>query len=130
MDRQPFEYVWKDILDSDLSFEAHITKVAKVPFFHLRNVAKLRLVLTKLDAKKLTHVFISSVLDYCNALFTGLPKELTVILQLVQNSATRLSTKTRKRDHSTPVLSTLHWTFKHHIKQQESLGPLMLFFLL
>ncbi|KAF7648774.1 hypothetical protein LDENG_00152180, partial [Lucifuga dentata] len=30
-------------------------------------------------------------------------------LQLIQNSAARLLTKTKKREHITPVLATLHW---------------------
>ncbi len=72
------------ILDSDLSFEAHISKVTKTAFFHRRNVAKMRPFLTKQDAEKLIHAFITSGLDYCNALFTVLPKKLIRKLQLVQ----------------------------------------------
>ncbi len=37
-------------------------------------------------------------------------------LQLVQNAAAKVLTRTRKYDHIGPVLSTLHWLpIKHHI---------------
>ena len=61
------------------------------------------------DAKTLIHAFVFSRLDYCNALFSGLPKKSTDRLQLVQNAAARVLTKTRMRDHITPVLASLHW---------------------
>ncbi len=39
------------ILDSNLYFENHISHVTKTAFFHLRNVAKLRNMLSVSDAK-------------------------------------------------------------------------------
>ncbi len=43
------------ILDSNLSFENHISHVTKTAFFHLRNIAKLRNMLSVSDAEKLVH---------------------------------------------------------------------------
>ncbi len=60
------------ILDSNLSFENHISHVTKTAFFHLRNIAKLRNMLSVSDAEKLVHAFITSRLDYCNALLRWL----------------------------------------------------------
>lgn len=97
------------IIDSDLSFKSHINKVTKTSFFHLRNIAKVRPFINQKDAEKLIHAFISSRLDYCNALFTGLPKKNTERLQLIQNSAARLLTRTKRREHISPVLAALHW---------------------
>ncbi len=48
------------ILDSNLSFENHISHVTKTAFFHLRNIAKLRNMLTVSDAEKLVHAFMTS----------------------------------------------------------------------
>ncbi len=56
------------ILDSNLSFENHISNVTKTAFFHLRNISKLRNMLSVSDAEKLVHAFMTSRLDYCNAL--------------------------------------------------------------
>ena len=97
------------ILDSELNFKSHVHNVTKIAYYHLRNIARVRPYLTLEDAKKLTHAFVFSRLDYCNALYTGLPNKTIDRLQLVQNSAARILTKTRKREHITPVLASLHW---------------------
>ncbi len=55
------------ILDSNLSFEKHISNVTKTAFFHLRNFAKLRKMLPVSDAEKLVHAFMTSRLDYCQS---------------------------------------------------------------
>ena len=97
------------VLDSDLSFKSHINKVTKASFFHLRNIAKVRPFLSQKDAEKIIHAFVSSRLDYCNALYSGCPKNNINKLQLVQNAAARILTKTRRTEHITPVLFFLHW---------------------
>ncbi len=45
------------ILDSNLSFENHISNVTKTAFFHLRNIAKLLNMLPVSDAEKLVPTF-------------------------------------------------------------------------
>ena len=58
---------------------------------------------------KVINALISSRLDYCNALYSNINKQSIHRLQLVQNAAARLITGTRKSEHITPVLATLHW---------------------
>ncbi len=86
------------ILDSDSSLKPHINKVTQTAFFHLRNVAKVQPSLIKHVAEKPIHAFITSRLDYCDVLFTGLSKKSIKKLELIQNSAARLLTKTKKRE--------------------------------
>jgi len=90
--------------------------VCKTSFFHLRNISKLRPMLSMSNAEMLIHAFMISRLDYCNALLGGCSARLVNKLQLVQNAAARVLTRTRKYDHISPVLSTLHWLpIKHRI---------------
>ena len=92
-----------------LSFNNQVTKVVQSCFFQLRNIAKIKSFLSYSDLEKVIHAFISSRLDYCNSLYSGLNKKTISRLQLVQNAAARLLTNTRRRDHITPALASLHW---------------------
>ena len=97
------------IFDTSLSFSHHIKNITKSAFFHLRNIAKIRQILSTPDAETLVHAFITSRIDYCNALFSGLPSTATNGLRLVQNAAARILTRQKKFDHITPTLIALHW---------------------
>ncbi len=70
------------ILDSNLSFENHISHVTKTAFFHLRNIAKLQKMLSVSDADKLVNALMTSRLDYCNALLGGCPASSINKLQI------------------------------------------------
>ncbi len=104
------------LFDSNLSFKKHFSSICKTAFFHLKNISKLQPMLSMSNAETLIHVFMTSRLDYCNALWGGCSARLINKLQLVQNAAARVLTRTRKYDHISPVLSTLHWLpIKHCI---------------
>jgi len=55
------------------------------------------------DAEKLVHAFMISRLDYCNALLAGCPASSINKLQLVQNAAARVLTRSSKNYHTTPI---------------------------
>ncbi|KAL0148410.1 hypothetical protein M9458_056310 [Cirrhinus mrigala] len=97
------------ILESDLSFSSHVKAVTKSAYYHLKNIARIRCFVSSQDLEKLVHAFITSRVDYCNGLLTGLPKKTIRQLQLIQNAAARILTRTRKSEHITPVLRSLHW---------------------
>ena len=71
--------------------------------------AVIRKYLDENSTEMLVHAFVSSKLDYCNALLIGLPKYQIDRLQSVLNTAARIITFTCKYDHITPVLVRLHW---------------------
>ncbi|KAL4006782.1 hypothetical protein ACER0C_000634 [Sarotherodon galilaeus] len=98
--------VWFDMV---LSFESHVKEITKTAFYHLRNIARIRQVLSSDTAEVLVHAFVSSRIDYCNALLSGLPKKIFRGLQMVQNAAARILTRTGKFEHISPVLNSLHW---------------------
>ncbi len=105
------------ILDTDLCFSSHVKAVTKSAYYHLKNIARIRCFVSSQD-KKLVHAFITSRMDYCNGLLTGLPKKTIRQLQLIQNAAARILTRTRKSEHITPVIRSLHWlpvTFTFYI---------------
>ena len=62
----------------------------------------------------IVHAYITSHWDYCNALLYGLPKYLINRLQLLQNLAAHLVTLTRRQEHITPILRSLHWLPVHY----------------
>ncbi|XP_078025739.1 uncharacterized protein LOC144463847 [Epinephelus lanceolatus] len=97
------------IFDQDLSFNSHLKQTSRTAFFHLRNIAKIRPILTRKDAEKLVHAFVTSRLDYCNSLLSGSSSKSLKTLQLIQNAAARVLTGTKKQDHISPVLASLHW---------------------
>ena len=92
--------VW---FDEFLSMDKPVKAVCKSAFFHLPKIAKIRKYISSTHCKILINAFITSKLDYCNSLLSG------VWLQLVQNSAARLLTGTRKHEHISPMLRSLHW---------------------
>ena len=97
------------ILDSKLNFNAHIKSIVKIGFYHLKNITRVRPFLSQANTETLMHAFITCRIDYCNALLSGLSKKSLAPLQLLQNSAARVLTRTRKRAHITPILKSLHW---------------------
>ncbi len=51
-------------------------------FFHLKNISKLRPMLSMSNAEILIHAFMTSRLDYCNALLGGCSAHLINKLQM------------------------------------------------
>ncbi len=78
------------LFDSNLSFDSHISNICKTAFFHLKNIFKLRPMLSMSNAEMLIHAFMTSRLDYCNALIGGCSARLIKKLQMVQIAAARV----------------------------------------
>jgi len=97
------------IFDSHLRMEGQVRATAKRAFFHLYRISKISKHLTRPAIAQLIQAFVISALDYNNALLFGLPAVTLDKLQRVQNAAARLLTGSRKREHITPHLKSLHW---------------------
>ena len=91
------------IFDNNMYLDQHIKSLTRTCFFQLRNIAKIRGAVSHSELEMIIHGFISSQLDYCNSIFTCLSKSSQDRLQLVQNSAARLLTRSSRMSHITPV---------------------------
>ena len=97
------------IFDQFLSFDDYISSVCRSTHFHLRNIGRIRHLLSHHATAQLIHALISTRLDYCNSVLYNLPKSSILRLQRIQNQAARILTRTPRRDHITEVLIDLHW---------------------
>ena len=79
----------------------------KSAFYHLHNIAKIKKFISFQHCETLIHEFITSKLDYCNSVLSGVSKNQTQRLQDVQNSAARLLTGTSQHDK-------IHYEIKTH----------------
>ena len=59
------------IMSSDLSLEKHVSVVRAACFFHLRQTHRVRQSLDAESAATLVHAFVTSRVDYCNAVLAG-----------------------------------------------------------
>jgi len=89
------------ILDNNNNLSKIILHMLKNSLFHLRNIAKPQIMITE----KLVNAFMTTRLDYCIALLSGCPASSINKLQLVQIA---VLTRSRKSDHTTLFLSSLH----------------------
>ena len=101
------------LLDAALSVDSQIATVVCTAYFHLRQIGQL---CPYLDIGSLTmpaHALVVSRLDYCNALYMGLPLVLSQRLQQVQNPTARQLNGMKRHKHIPPTLATLHWLPVH-----------------
>ena len=97
------------ILDKNLTLNHQIKSVCRSASWGVCKIGKIRRYLDKSSTERLVHAFNSSHLDYCNGLLAGLPYSHIAPLQRIQNTAARLVTRTKKSDHISPILQSLHW---------------------
>ena len=97
------------IFDNCLSLDAHISNVCRSTHFYLRNIGRIRTLLTFHATAHLIHALITTRLDFCNSILYNLPNNKIERLQRIQNQAARMLTRSPRRNHITPVLREMHW---------------------
>ena len=99
------------VIDSVLNFEEQVDKVVKACFLIIRQLSKVKVYLTQQHLQVLVSSKIFSQLDYCNALYYGLPVCTINKLQRVQNCAARLVWKNKIPFNSSLdiIYNSLHW---------------------
>ena len=86
-----------------------LSAICKSTHFHLRNIGRVRNLITTDAADQLIHALISSRLDFCNSILNNLPNNKIKRFQRIQNQAARILTRSPRRNDITPVLRELHW---------------------
>jgi hypothetical protein len=95
--------------DKNMNMDTHIGKVCSKAFRGLYQIRQIRKFLDKSTTETLIHAFVTSHVDYCNALLYGLPRYQLTRLQKILNAAARVVSSVSKYDHITPTLKKLHW---------------------
>ena len=65
------------IFDQFLNFDDHITAICKNTHFHIRNIGKIRNLLSYDASSTIIHALISCRLDYCNYILYNVKKSKT-----------------------------------------------------
>ena len=96
-------------LDKSLNLQIHINKLVSSCYSILRHISSIRKFITEEQCHQLIISFLVSKLDYCNALYLGMSKELMYKLQKVQNAAIRIIVNKRKHQSVSEDMVKLHW---------------------
>ena len=91
-----------------LSLIKKINSVLKSCHFHIRDIRRIRHLFPLSVATALAKSLVSSKLDYCNSLYSGISHANLNKLQRIQNSLASVITNTSKYQHITPILKKLH----------------------
>ena len=103
--------------DSALNFDTHINNVRRKCFLQLRNLYRIRKFINEDCARTVIHAFVTSNLDYCNALWSGCTGYRLRRLQQIQNSCVRFVKRLPRNHHDfDDILRDLHWLpIRHRI---------------
>lgn len=97
-------------LDAQLSFKNHVDSVVRSCYYQIRQLRSIRRCVPADAMRTLVHAFVTSRIDYCNAVLYGVTATVTRRLQAVLHAAARLITGVRRNEHITSTIrDTLHW---------------------
>lgn len=96
-------------MDAGLTMARQISELKKKSFYTLRNICKIRFLLTRDQLRVIANSLVVSCLDYCNSLYYGIADKLLHQIQLIQNAAAKVVTGKYKYDHIGEDLKDLHW---------------------
>uniref|UniRef100_A0A8C6PJA8 Reverse transcriptase domain-containing protein n=1 Tax=Nothobranchius furzeri TaxID=105023 RepID=A0A8C6PJA8_NOTFU len=101
-------------MDVALKMDPRVNHMVKTCFYQLRSLFKLKPILNRRHLETTIHAFITSRLDYSNAILFGISKAALSRLQLIQNATARFLTNTGHRQPITPILARLHLLTVHY----------------
>ena len=98
--------VW---LDENMKLDKHINNIVSYCYSLLKNIGRVRNILSNKHTEMLVHAVTTSRLDYCNSLLINIGKSNLFKLQKIQNAAARLVVRGRKRQSISGTIKELHW---------------------
>ena len=104
------------IFDKNFYFRLHISAICSSCIYHIRDLRRIRRHLDLDSAQLLANGLVSSRLDYCNSLLSGIAETALTKLKRILNRLARVATKSPPFARSVPLLHSLHWLpVKHRI---------------
>jgi hypothetical protein len=97
------------MLDKHLSMEDNISKVMSKCFMNIKKIYRIRGFIDRNTTKILMNSLVLSHIDYCSALYKGIPNKSVKRLQRAQNAAARLIFQVDRRTDSKPLIQELNW---------------------
>ena len=97
------------MFDSEMKMEVQVKRVSSSAWYQLYNISTIRQHITTDQTKIVIHAYVTSKLNFNNALLYNIPQYIRNRLQLVQNAAAKVITGNKKHGHVTPILYDLHW---------------------
>ena len=97
--------------DNRMTPQKHITNICRSVNIHIRKINSIRRYVsdTATAVRTLVQWIVIARLHCCNSVCIGLPMNRLQRLQLVQNSAARVISQTKRYTSITPILDELHW---------------------
>ena len=96
-------------LDAHTTLEKQIRNTCRTSYMQIRRISSIWRYLTVDAVRTRVRATLTVRLDYCNNIYTNLPMKSIHRLQIIQNSAAHLISRTPRHEHITPVLVQLHW---------------------
>ena len=97
------------IFDKIFNFRSHISAICSSRIYHIRDLRRIRRHLDLDSAKLLANALVSSRLDYCSSLLSGIVETDLTKPQRVSNHLARVVTKSPPFTRSVPLLRSFHW---------------------
>ena len=99
------------IFDSNLDMKTQLNQAKKKAVYNLINIRRIAKFINEKARIKLVHCMVFSQLDYCNALYYGLPNRDIKPLQIILNNSSRMIKGMARysRERITPVNISLHF---------------------
>ena len=97
------------ILDSRLSFDAHVAMVCKTCYYHIWALRLIQRLLPLDMAQTLACSIVGARLDYCKSVLYGAPITSIQKLRRVQNSLACVVLQQPRMSPARPLLKSLHW---------------------